>query len=343
MSFHHRTSKFFALQEALNFRLQSSRLSGDNYLLSDRRMTGETVEGFKLLREGAFNVPSTKSKSNRTKETMTMGSFDNRDERLDGNGSTSLFFHSHNSSNGSNVKQFFRSMIRKRTKDRSELPTEIKIVKNPTSSSVPVGFVPIELGKSYEAQGKDSIALLYFDKALYRQRKKFGDENLLTVQCLLYRGRILHKLGYTSKALNDMKKAASIQLTCISDETIEGDDKVEAVFLYTDILIQLGRLQIKQNKSEAYTNLYTALSFRQKYLGENHLDVALTWYIIARAYHQSKDYNLALMTYSQSLRIYEIANVPKTYQPVLEIRRHIMDKSMFHRQYLEHWEDKNAV
>ena len=343
MSFHHRTSKFYALQEAFNFKLQSSRLSGDNYLLSDRNMTGETVDGFKLLREGAFNVPSTKSKGNRTRETMTMGSLDGRDERLDGNGSTSLFFNSHYTSTGSNVKQFFRSMIRPRKKDRLDLPTEIKIVKNPTSTSVPIGFVPTELGKSYEAKGKDKLALLHFDKALCRQRKKFGENDLLTVPCLLHRGRILHKLGYTSKAVKDIKKAASIQSTCISDETIEGDDKLEGIFLYTDILIKLGRLQIKESKSEAYCNLYTALSFRQKYLGENHLDVALTWYIIGRAYHQNKEYNLALMTYSQSLRIYEIANVPKTYQPVLEIRRHIMDKSMYHHQFLAHWQDKNVV
>jgi len=248
-----------------------------------------------------------------------------------------------NSYAGSNVKHFFKSLTLSKKKSNIDSSKGTIIVKKSDSKNFPIGFLSLELGKSYEARGNHRIALLYFDKALHRQRQKFGSENPLTVKALLHRIRMLHKLGYTSKCLKDLKRAASIQVTCLSDETINNDEKMEEIFLYTDILIHLGRLQVHQNKSEAYGNLFTALSFLQKYLGENHLDVAQTWYIIGYAYQQNKEYKYALNAYQRSLRIYELANVPQTYPPVLAIRKLVTTKSMYHHFYSAHWEDDKAI
>lgn len=152
------------------------------------------------------------------------------------------------------------------------------------------------IGTVYLMQENYSKALEYYQKALAIQLKVSGEKHPDVATFFVNIGNVYTSLGDYSQTLEYYDRAIAIW-----EKVLVGEELIHAVGTLASIG---GSLHIlKGNYSQALEYYHKELSIRKKVLGEEHPDVATSYYDIGGVYKSQGDLLKALEYYQKALTI----------------------------------------
>lgn len=150
------------------------------------------------------------------------------------------------------------------------------------------------IGRVYKNQGRCSLSMKYFRKALKIRKDVLGEEHYSTATSYNNIGTLLNDQGDYPQALEYYFKALGIR------ESVLGENHADTASSYNNIGLAFYN---QGNYAKALDYYFKALDVKKKILGEVHADVANTYCNIGQVYDAKNEYQKALEYFKKTLKI----------------------------------------